>query len=279
MDLTIVLSALNAYQEAQQQCTWAEGALARIRENLANAEGVAEQRRTDLLAAQGALIVALQGAGFVLAPAPRPAVTAPPAETSAAGALVPEGPVDTIRGESVQGRRNGRGEIVLAALRTAGARGLTKGEVLAAVAEGPPGGWTAANVQSTLQRLAQDGRVAAPVPYSKGAWRVSGAEGAETEALEGAATEAPHVPMQFSLGRVALVAVGRLLARSFPAGVRLDCVQALPLPGFALSPTDRHRALGRALDKHILRGRAEAVGEGRYRALPAMGAWLPKEGA
>jgi len=276
MDLTIVLEALNAYQEARTWSALADSELARVRENLAVARGVAEQRRADLLAAQGALIVALQGAGFVLAPAPRPAVTAPPAETSAAGALVPEGPVDTIRGESVQGRRNGRGEIVLAALRTAGAGGLTKGEVLAAVAEGPPGGWTAANVQSTLQRLALDGRVAAPVPYSKGAWRIVGAE---TGALEGAATEAPHVPMQFSLGRAALLAVGRLLARSFPAAVRLDCVQALPLPGFALSPTDRHRALGRALDKHILRGRAEAVGEGRYRALPAMGAWLPKEGA
>ena len=178
MDLSSISAALTAYQEAQQQCTWADANYARILENLRGAEEAVAQRRAELSAAQGALVTALGALGFVLAPA----VDRGPSETVG----IAEGPSDCAVGGAaghVRGRRNGRGKAVLAALQGAGGRGMYHGEVLDAVRLEAPGGWTAANVQSVLQRLALDGKAIPPRPYSRGVWRAVRASGG---ALEGA---------------------------------------------------------------------------------------------
>ena len=280
MDLSSISAALTAYQEAQQQCTWADANYARILENLRGAEEAVAQRRAELSAAQGALVTALGALGFVLAPAvgrgPSETVGIAEGPSDCAGGAGTEGPSEGAVGGAaghVRGRRNGRGKAVLAALQGAGGRGMYHGEVLDAVRLEAPGGWTAANVQSVLQRLALDGKAIPPRPYSRGVWRVLRAEeGAGPAGNAGADNEGSAPPKALPLGRAALLAVGRLLSDG-----RVHAKQeisALPLNGFGLTPTKRHRWLGSALARHIHRGRVEECAGG-YRALPALEGWLP----
>jgi len=195
-----------------------------------------------------------------------------------AGGAGTEGPSEggTDAGDAkahVRGRRNGRGKAVLAALQGAGGRGMYHGEVLEAVRLEAPGGWTAANVQSVLQRLALDGKAIPPRPYSRGVWRVLRAEeGAGPAGNAGADNEGSAPPKALPLGRAALLAVGRLLSDGRVHAKQEIC--ALPLSGFALAPTERHRWLWSALARHIHRGRVEEC-TGGYRALPALEGWLP----